>query len=74
MGTNWSGPELLCSSALDPDHPILQQCIRKSGMVDAPPDGVLVQHTWRTMEAGTDHRGMEPCDGLVPPPATLLLH
>jgi ribonuclease HI len=74
LGTNWSGPELLCNSALDPDHPILQHCIRKAGSVDSPPDGVIVGHTWQAAEVGTSHRGMEPCDGLVPPPATLLRH
>jgi hypothetical protein len=44
MGINWSESELLCNSALEPDHPILQQCIRKAGTMDAPPDGVLVEY------------------------------
>jgi len=48
MGTNWSGPELLCNSTLEPDHPILQQCIRKGGMMDVPPgwgvSGVHLAH------------------------------
>jgi hypothetical protein len=74
LGTNWSGLELLCNSALDPDHPILQHCIHKAGSVDSPPDGVIVQHTWQAAEVGTSHRGMEPCDGLVPLLATLLRH
>ena len=74
MGTNWSGPELLCNSTLEPDHPILQQCIRKGGMMDVPPDGVLVVYTWHMTEAGSNHWGTKPCDGLVPPPATLLQH
>jgi ribonuclease HI len=46
MGISWSKSELLCNSALEPDHPILQQCIRKAGMMDAPPDGVIVGATW----------------------------
>jgi ribonuclease HI len=45
MGTNWSGPELLCNSSLEPDHPILQHCICKAGTMDTPLDGVLVWNT-----------------------------
>jgi ribonuclease HI len=71
LGTNWRGPDLQCNSAQDQDHPILQQCIRKAGMVDVSPDGVLVRSPWHAMGAGTSHRGMEPRDGLVPQPATL---
>jgi hypothetical protein len=74
MGTNWSGPELLCNSALEPDHPILQHCIRKAGTVDTPPDGVLVRNTWREEEERIGQRGTEPCDELVPSPATPILH
>jgi ribonuclease HI len=70
MGTTWIGPELLCNSALEPDHPILQHCIRKAGTVDTPPDGVLVRYTWRDAEERHGQRGTEPCDGLVPSPAT----
>ena len=70
LGTTWIGPELLYISALEPNHPILQQCIRKAGTVDTPPDGVLVRYTWREVEERNDQRGTEPCDGLVPPSAT----
>jgi ribonuclease HI len=72
MGINWSEVELLCNSTLESDHPILQQCIRKSRTTDAPPDGVLVEATWRMQENDVCQQGMEPCDGLVPPSATLL--
>jgi ribonuclease HI len=43
MGTNWNGPKLLCKTSIDPNHPILQQCVRKAGAVDTPLDGVLVR-------------------------------
>jgi hypothetical protein len=72
MGISRRGSELICNSALEPDHPILQQCICKARMVDAPPDRVLMENTWRLEEDGARQRGTEPCDGLVPPPATLL--
>jgi ribonuclease HI len=71
LGTKWRGPDLHCHSARDQNHPILQQCIRKAGMVDAPPDGVSERSSWQEMGEGTGHRGMEPRDGLVPQPTTL---
>jgi len=74
MGINWSGPELLCNTSLEPDHPILQQYIRKAGVVDTPLDGVLVQNTWREEEEQIGQRGTEPCDELVPSLATSILH
>jgi hypothetical protein len=74
MGTNWNGPELLCKTALEPNHPILQQCVRKAGVLDTPPDGVLVWTNWREEEERIDQRGTGPCDELVPSPATPILH
>jgi hypothetical protein len=41
------------------------------GIVFRSPDGVLLADTWHTEESGDRQRGTEPCDGLVPPPATL---
>jgi hypothetical protein len=52
-------------SSPSPNHPILQQCIRKAGT-----DGVLLRYTWRDVEVRHGQRGTEPCDGLVPSPAT----
>jgi hypothetical protein len=49
IGINWSDSELLCNSALEPDHPILQQCICQARMADAPPDGVLWETTWNKL-------------------------
>jgi hypothetical protein len=66
LGVNWDGPELLCKTSLTPDHPILQQCIRKAGEVDKPPDGVIVPTTWRTEGERRSQQGSEPCDQLVP--------
>jgi hypothetical protein len=70
MGTNWSRPKILCNTALEPDHPILQHCIHKAGTMDTPPDGVLVRNTWREEEEWIDQPGTKPCDKLVPSPTT----
>ena len=37
-----------------------------------PPDGVLVEVSWRMQEDDIYQQGTEPCDGLMPPFATLL--
>jgi hypothetical protein len=74
LGTNWNGPELLFKTSLNPDHPILQQCIRKVVEVDIPPDGVLVQAKWCKDGVQVGQRGREPCDELVPMPVASTLH
>jgi len=66
IGTTWTGPELLCTYALDLKHPILQQCIRKDGLVDTPPDGVILRPTRHDEEARAGQQGTAPCEGLVP--------
>jgi hypothetical protein len=71
IGINRGESELICSSALEPFHPILQQCIGKARVVDASPDGVLSVDTWHSEEREDRQRGTEPRDGLVPPSATL---
>jgi ribonuclease HI len=62
LGTNWDGPELLCKMSLNPDHPILQQCIRKAGEVDKPPDGVLLQAKWHKEGVRVGQQGRVSCD------------
>jgi hypothetical protein len=74
MGTNWNGLKLLCETSINHNHPILQQSVRKAGVVDTSPDGVLVRANWREEEEWIGQRGKEPCDELVPSPATLILH
>jgi hypothetical protein len=74
LGVNWDGPELLCKTSLTLDHPILQQCIRKVGEVDKPPDGVIVSTTWRTDGEWRSQQGNEPCDLLVPTTADSTSH
>jgi ribonuclease HI len=74
LGTNWDGPDLLCKTSLNPDHPILQQCIRKAVEVDKPPDGVLVRDIWREAGERSGQQGREPCAGLVPITAASTLH
>jgi ribonuclease HI len=71
LGTDWRGPDLHCSSAQDPDHPILQQCIRKAGLADLPPDGVLGRPPWQGGGADTSPHSTMARDGLVVQPATL---
>jgi hypothetical protein len=41
---------------------------------EIPPDGVLVWNTWCEEEERIGQRGMEPCDELVPSPATPIPH
>jgi hypothetical protein len=65
VGIEWSEPDLRCYSAQNPEHPILQQCIRKAGSVDASPDGVLVASPWQLMGTDTTRRSTEPRDGPV---------
>jgi ribonuclease HI len=71
LGTNWRGPDLQCYSAQNPDHPILQQCIRKAGLVDVSPDGVLVRSSWQGTGAGTSHAARSHVMGSChrPPPS-----
>jgi ribonuclease HI len=70
IGTTWTGPDLLCISAQDPEHPILQQCIRKAATVDSPPDGVVSRAIWQTAGEGDGQRSTRPCARLVPHAAT----
>ena len=65
VGIEWRGPDLRCYSAQNPDHPILQQCIRKVGSVDVSPDGVLVESPWHLEGPDTVHGNTEPRDRLV---------
>jgi ribonuclease HI len=62
VGIEWRGPDLRCYSAQNPDHPILQQCIRKAGSVDVSPDGVLVESPWRWEGPDTVQGNTEPRD------------
>jgi ribonuclease HI len=70
LGANRRELDLHCHAAQDQNHPILQQCIRKAGMIDNSPDGVSDRSTWQEMREGRGRRGMEPRDGLVPQPIT----
>jgi hypothetical protein len=70
IGTTWTGSDLLCISALEPEHPTLQHCIRKAATVDSPPDGVVLRSTWQAMGEGGGQRSTEPCARLVPTAAT----
>jgi ribonuclease HI len=71
IGTTWTGPDLLCISAQEPEHPTLQQCIRKAATVDSPPDGVVLRATWPNVGEGGGQRSTEPCARLVPHAATI---
>ena len=72
LGTNWSGPELLCDSRRDPDHQILQRCISKAEEADRSPDGVLLEATGHMERDGTGPSSTRPRDGPVPNPVTSL--
>jgi ribonuclease HI len=76
LGTTWSGPELLCDSNRDPDHPLLQRCIRRADSADHPPDGVIVDYTWHRRRSALAHRArghvMGPCR-LPSPPSSIKL-
>ena len=71
IGTTWTGSNLLCISALEPEHPTLQHCIRKAATVDSPPDGVVLRSTWQDMGEGGGQRSTKPCARLVPHTATI---
>jgi ribonuclease HI len=71
LGANWRGPDLHCNAVQHQHHPILLQCTRKAGLVDAPPDGVSERETWQNLGDGNGQRGIEPRDGLVSQPTTL---
>jgi len=72
LGTTWSGPDLLCNSSRDSDHPILQRCIRRVAEADNPPDGVLSLATGHTEEVGIRPSSTRPRDMPVPEPITAL--
>jgi hypothetical protein len=71
IGTTWTGPDLLFFSDQEPEHPTLQQCIRKAASVDSPPDGVVLRATWPNVGEGEGQRGTKPCAQLKPHATTI---